>query len=65
MIQKEDLLITFPSIEEKSNFMIWFKKYGFDSLIKHSNISCISSFEDGETESDIEYSDNYSYIELE
>ena len=57
MLNKEELIITFPNEEEKEIFMKWFETTGFDNFINKSktDISCISSIEYGETTNDLEY----------
>lgn len=68
MLNSEDLLITFPSAEDKVDFMEWFNSVGFDYYLKDSKteISCVSTFEFGEMPSYEEYQEiRNGIIELE
>ena len=68
MLSSEDLLITFPSSEEKVDFMEWFNGVGFSQYLKDSqtNISCVSTFEFGEMPSYKDYQEiRNGFIELE
>jgi len=69
MLNSEDLLISFPSTEDKVDFMEWFNGVGFNYYLrdsKESTATCVSSFEFGEMPSYEEYHEvRNGYIELQ
>jgi hypothetical protein len=68
MLNSEELLISFPTTEDKIDFMKWFNRVGFNQYLKDSKttISCVSTFEFGEMPSNEEYQEiKNGFIELE
>jgi len=68
MLQSTDLLISFEEIEEKENFMKWFKLIGFKNFMKNSNtnITCLATVEYGEINSNENYTEPPNgYIEMQ
>lgn len=60
MLNSEDLLITFPSVEDKVDFMEWFNGVGFNQYLRTSietSVTCVSTFEFGEMPSYGDYQD--------
>jgi len=68
MFNSEDLLISFPTTEDKVDFMEWFNGVGFSHYLRDSQttISCVSTFEFGEMSYYEEYQEiKHGFIELE